>query len=134
MTEAKRLKLHELSVAQIEPLEKLFTPQWPDVWKDLARCFFITLISQPVQSVQPAMQPQELAVALTLGMAQDFGGTQPYIPCGQSQATRDRTNKAIELLRAGHDYQDVAQACGLTVSRVRNIERQNRRARAKPKP
>lgn len=134
MTEAKRLKLHELSVAQIEPLEKLFTPQWPDVWKDLARCFFITLISQPAQPVKPAMQPQDLAVALTLGMAQDFGGTQPYIPCGQLQAAKERTDKAIALLRAGHDYQAVAQACGLTASRVRNIERQNRLARAKPKP
>lgn len=139
MTASKRLKLHELSASQIEPLEKLFTPGWPDVWKELARSFFCTLLSsehaaQLAKSAPPGMQPQNLAIALTLGIAKDLGGTQPYIPCGKKQDTKERTDKVLQQLRAGNDYQATARACGITASRVRNIERMHRRAQINKKP
>lgn len=129
MSEASRLNLHELSEAQIEPLERLFDPRWPDVWKELARCFFCTLLSQPANSAHPGMQPQDLAIALTLGVAQDLGGTQPYIPCGRIHETQVRTEKVLGLLQSGKDYLSVSKECGITLSRVRNIERHHRSAR-----
>ena len=65
----------------------------------------------------------KLAVALTMGIAQDLGGTQPYIPVGAEVMTSARTQKVIELLRKGKSYKDVAAGTGITASRVRNIER-----------
>jgi Mor family transcriptional regulator len=69
----------------------------------------------------------QLALALTLGLAQDHGGTQPYIPVGAMAAAGARARRAIEMLGARCSYQEAARATGLTESRVRKIEAEWRR-------
>lgn len=122
-----RWSLSELKPEQIAPLTVLFSPEWPEVWRDLATSHYVTLLSAPgSQSVAPPVLAQ-LAVALTLGIAQDLGGSQPYIPVGSMLAANAKARCAVEMRGQGASYRDVAFATGLTESRVRQIETEWRR-------
>lgn len=118
-----RKDITELSRDQIAPLEALMTPAWSDTWRDLATSQYLTLISAPGAGAVAVESLAHLAVALTMGLAQDLGGTQPYIPVGADVMSSTRTRRVIELLQSGMTYKDVADATGITTSRVRNIER-----------
>ena len=118
-----RLDLADLTAEQIAPLEAHFTPGWPDHWRDLARSHYVTLLSlcEAIHDMPPA-DCALYAVHLTRGIAEDLGGTQPYIPVGAALAASAKSNRVIELLRQRWSYTDVAADTGLTVSRVRQIE------------
>ena len=122
-----RLDLTELTQEQLAPLEALMPPGWPDVWRSFATSFYITLLSAPGSGTVPPTSLASLAVALTLGIAQDEGGTQPYIPVGADVMSSARARRVVELLERGHSYKQVADETGITASRVRNIERAWRR-------
>jgi hypothetical protein len=122
-----RYDLAELTADQLAPLEALITPAWPDTWRDLATSHYITLLSAPGSDAVASASLASLAVALTMGVAQDMGGTQPYIPVGADMMNSARARRVIELLGQGMPYKDVADATGITASRVRNIERAWRR-------
>ena len=49
-----------------------------------------------------------------MGVAQDMGGTQPYIPVGADMMNSARARRVIELLGQGMPYKDVADATGIT--------------------
>lgn len=119
----ERLDICQLNPAQIAPLEALFADSWPDTWRELATSHYVTLLSAPGSDAVAQTHLAKLAVALTMGIAQDLGGTQPYIPVGAEVMTSARTQRVIELLRKGKSYRDVATVIGITASRVRNIER-----------
>ena len=122
-----RLGLTELTQEQLAPLEALMPPGWPDVWRSFATSFYITLLSAPGSGTVPPTSLASLAVALTLGIAQDEGGTQPYIPVGADVMSSARARRVVELLERGQSYKQVADETGITASRVRNIERAWRR-------
>ena len=122
-----RLDLTELTQEQLAPLEALMPPGWPDVWRSFATSFYITLLSAPGSGTVPPTSLASLAVALTLGIAQDEGGTQPYIPVGADVMSSARARRVVELLERGQSYKQVADETGITASRVRNIERAWRR-------
>ena len=118
----ERLALQDLTAEQLAPLEVLMPPAWPDVWRELATSHYVTLLSAPgAQEVAPAMLAK-LAVALTMGVAQDLGGSQPYIPVGAMLMSSARARRVVEMRSAGASYRDVALATGLTEPRVRQIE------------
>lgn len=123
----ERIDLSQLTQEQLAPLEALMTPDWPDVWRSFATSLFVTLISAPGASAVPASSLASLAVAQTLGLAQDEGGTQPYIPVGADMMNSARARRVLDLLSQGMPYKDVADTTGITASRVRNIERAWRR-------
>ena len=118
----ERLDLAELTPAQIAPLEALMGADWPDTWRDLATSCFVTLVSAPGAAAAPAAALARLAVALTLGMVQDLGGTQPYIAVGAMLNASAKVRRVVELLGQGMGYRAVASATGLTESRVRQID------------
>mgnify|MGYP003597948284 CR=1 FL=1 len=122
-----RLDLSNVTADQMAPLESLMTPAWSDTWRDIAVSHYLTLISAPGSGSVPSSALASLAVALTMGIAQDLGGTQPYIPVGADVMSSARTRRVIELLGKGMPYKAVADETGLTASRVRNIERSWRR-------
>lgn len=123
----ERLDLADLTADKIAPLEGLMPNAWPDTWRDLATSHYLTLVSAPgSQAVEP-LALARLAVALTLGIAQDLGGSQPYIPVGAMLAASAKARRAIELLDQRASYKQVADATGLTESRVRQIEAEWRR-------
>ena len=116
----ERIDLSQLTQEQLAPLEALMPPGWPITWRDLATSHFITLLSAPDAGEADALA--RLAVALTLGIAQDLGGSQPYIPVGADVMSSARARRVIELLGQRLSYKQVADATGLTESRVRQIE------------
>ena len=122
-----RIDLVDMTPAQILPLESLLPPGWPDTWRDLATSHYITLVSAPGAGAVELAALARLAVALTLGVAQDLGGTQPYIPVGSALVVNARTQRVIDLLGQRQTYLQVSAATGLTVSQVRKIERARRR-------
>ena len=124
----ERPDMAALSAQQIAPLEALLPPGWPDVWRDLATSQFVTLVSAPGSASVPPHQLAQLAMALTTGIAQDMGGTQPYIPVGAAMASGAKAEAVIAALLQGRSYRDVALEVGLTESRVRHIESAWRRA------
>ena len=117
-----RIDLVDMTPAQILPLESLLPPGWPDTWRDLATSHYITLVSAPGADSVELSSLARLAVALTLGIAQDLGGTQPYIPVGADVMSSARARRVMELLGQRLSYKQVADATGLTESRVRQIE------------
>lgn len=119
----ERRDLSELNLEQVAPLEALLEPSWSDTWRELATSQYITLLSAPGSESVSLSKLAQLAVALTMGIAQDLGGTQPYIPVGAEVITSTRTRRVIEMLGRGRSYRDVAQAVGMTSYRVRQIER-----------
>lgn len=122
-----RLDLAALSSAQIAPLDALMGADWPGTWRDLATSHFVTLVSAPGAGAVEPVALARLAVALTLGIAQDLGGSQPYIPVGAMLAASAKARRAMELLDQRASYRQVADATGLTESRVRQIEAEWRR-------
>lgn len=118
----ERADLATLSVEQIAPLEALLPSGWPDIWRDLATSQFVTLVSAPGSASVPAHQLAQLAMALTMGIAQDMGGTQPYIPVGAAMASGAKAEAVLAALSQGRGYREVAAEVGLTESRVRQIE------------
>ena len=127
MLEFDRKDLAEMRADELAPLEALMAPEWPDAWRELATSQFVTLLSAPgAGQVAPAALAQ-LAVVLTMGIAQDMGGTQPYIPVGANVMSSARVRKVVDLLIQQLSYKQVADATDLTESRVRQIERAWRR-------
>lgn len=125
-----RPDLADLRADQLEPLEGLLPDEWPEVWRDFAISLFVTLISLPGADELSHRRLADLALQLTLGLVQDHGGTQPYIASGADLLASSRSRKVIELLDQRLSYRDVARQTGLTVPRVRNIERAWRRDQA----
>ena len=118
----ERIDLSQLTQEQLAPLEALMKPEWSDTWRDLATSHYITLVSAPGAGAVELAALARLAVALTLGIAQDLGGTQPYIPVGADVMSSARARRVIDLLKQGLGYRQAADATGLTESRVRQIE------------
>lgn len=90
-------------------------------WLEMAASFTNSL----ARAAMPKALAAEVAEQLVQGVAQDLGGTQPYIPIGMAE----RSTQVLQLLASGRTYKQAADACGITVSRVRNIERHARHAR-----
>ena len=123
MTTLQRPSLHQITAQDIAPIEAAFMPGWTDTWKEFARSFYITLINQPAQA---CVNPVETAIALVYGIAKDLGGTQPYIPVGVQKEVSSRSAQVRRMLSQGASYKQIADECGITTSRVRNIEREAR--------
>lgn len=118
----ERLELAEMSTAKLEPLTALMPTTWPDTWRELATSHYATLISAPGATGVHDSALAQLAMALTLGVAQDLGGTQPYIPVGAMLAASARARRAMEMRQRGATYKQAADATGLTEARIRKIE------------
>ena len=69
-----------------------------------------------------AGQLVRLALALTLGLAQDFGGQPLYIPVGAALMSAAKTRRIVAALCSGNSYAAVARRHGVTERRVRQIE------------
>lgn len=112
----------QLTSAELAPLEALMQPSWSEAWRDLATSFYVTLICLP--GATPAQHPQlaQMAVQLLMGVAQDLGGSQPYIAVGVDVVSSARFQKVVALLQQGMSYKAVAKACSITVGHVRRIE------------
>lgn len=119
-----RIDAADLTAVQIAPLEALLAADTPDTWRDLATSLYTTLLSAPGAGALDPRVLAQLAIALTMGIAQDLGGTQPYIPVGAMLAYSAKARRVIDLINQGMDYRDVGRLTGVTPSRIRQIERE----------
>ena len=55
-----------------------------------------------------------------LGIAQDLGGTQPYIPVGHFYSAAARADAVRRAFR-GDNHRSLAEAYGVSTSRIRQI-------------
>ncbi len=120
----QRLKLHSLTAAQLAPLESVMDPEWPEVWRDLATSHYLTLMCHPRAEVLDAQERAQLALALAEGVGNDMGGHQPYIPTGVANSAREKFARVVRALKSGKSYKVVSAEEGISVSRVRQIEKQ----------
>lgn len=117
----ERVDLSELDAATLQPLEARFDPAWPELWRELATSAYVSLLAVMDDADREAVA--RVACAITLGLAQDLGGRQPYIPVGVAVTASAKMRRVIDLLthqRMG--YRQVAAATVLTEGRVRQIE------------
>lgn len=119
-----RIDAADLTAVQIAPLEALLSTDTPDTWRDLATSLYTTLLSAPGSGVIAPTTLAHLAIAQTMGIAQDMGGTQPYIPVGAMLAYSAKARRVIDLINQGMDYREVGRVTGVTPMRVRQIERE----------
>lgn len=119
---AERKDLSMLTQQELAPLEVLVQPTWSETWRDLATSFYLTLVSLPGAQSTPKEMLAQLAVELVLGVAEDMGGTQPYIAVGMEMFNSARFKRVIALRQRGLSYKAVADATGITAARVRRIE------------
>ncbi len=118
-----RKDISDLNQQQIEPLEVLMrSEEWSEVWRDFARSQYITLISL-MSKDQTLESCAQLAITLTLGIAQDMGGKQHYIQAGTSLLQNRRAQRVMELMKQGVGIHAVADETGLTEPAVRRIHR-----------
>lgn len=118
----ERADLSALDAATLEPLEQLFDRAWPEVWRELATSVYVSLLSVMDDDADRA-EVARVACAVTLGLAQDLGGRQPYIPVGVAVVASAKMRRVIDLLTTQRmGYRQVAAAAGLTEGRVRQIE------------
>lgn len=113
-----RPELSDLTPEQIGPLEALMTGAFPDTWRDFARSHYLTLLA-----LHAGRAPGELAaeaIELTRGIAQDLGGSQPYIPVGHFFAADAKAMRVVNGF-TGDNHRELALRESITESRVRQI-------------
>ena len=121
-----RPELSEITGAQLAALQEQLAPEWPPLWRELCTSCFITLRHLAQGGAAgldaDAHDLARLALALTLGLAQDFGGQPLYIPVGAALMSAAKTRRIVAALRSGGSYATVARRHGVTERRVRQIE------------
>jgi hypothetical protein len=123
-----RMKLTDVPLEKMGELEAMVGPWFPEVWRLLADSLFITLLSH---ASWREMSEAELCVLLTLGIGEDLGGAQYYIPSGRAKVdVCERNQLVLGLLREGKSYREVAIEIGISDSQVRKLERKHRSGRA----
>jgi len=113
-----RPELSDLTPDQISPLEALMTGAFPDTWRDLARSHYLTLLS--LHADRAATDLAIEAIELTRGIAQDLGGSQPYIPVGHFFAADAKAMRVVNGF-TGDNHRELAARENITESRVRQI-------------
>ena len=117
--------LSSVSAADMAVLEGLFPSDWPEVWGDFARVFYVGLLaSKELAAPRDALARAAIEQVHVLGY--QMGGSQPYIPRGAFME-RSRNNELIRREFRGNNYGELATRYDLSVSRVRSIVNPSRR-------
>lgn len=127
-------RLQDLSTAEIAPLDALVDDAFPPMWYDIASSIYAFLLdSLPVLSRQDSAA---MAILLTLRIAAEIGGGMRYIPSGYNWDKRSQAQAIVAAFK-GNNHTALAQAWGVTDSRIRQIldeERQRRLGRNAASP
>jgi hypothetical protein len=121
-----RPALHHLTAQTIAPLEVRITA-FPEVWQELARSHYCTLLGRggwpdcmPLHEAVLA-DLAEQAAALAMGIGEDMGGAQPYIPIGLNFTASEKNIRVVRAWRGGQPWQHIAASEKITPRRVRQI-------------
>lgn len=111
--------LHLFTSAQLRPLEDAIPANWPGVWGDLARIFFIGMLNVPELKAAPHAMVQT-ALEQVRVVACQLGGRSTYIPMGLNLQWAER-DEGIRASFTGNNITHLAAQHGLTDTRVRQI-------------
>ncbi len=114
----RRRKLEELTAAEIEPLENLFHPKYPEKLRDVARTLFVGLLD--LQQGQTPLQAAHLALELTEGLSQELGGDQFYMHKGTRYRLTARDREIVAEYK-GWNINELAKRHNLSDMRIRQI-------------
>jgi Mor family transcriptional regulator len=112
---AERVELQHVSAAELEPLERLFDPKYPDRLREMATVLFLELKARGTE-----LPPHELALALTERVSLDLGGGQFYMHKGSSYRLAPRDREIAAEYR-GWNLGVLAKKHNLTEMRIRQI-------------
>lgn len=113
-----------MTAAELEPLERLLDPAYPERLADLATVLYIELLNQ----AHPAQAAAPLALALTEALREELGGQRMYVTKGHQLALSKRDIEIYDAFN-GRNQHLVARRFGLCEERVRQILRRVHAAR-----
>ena len=113
--------LSSVSQADMAILEGLFPPDFPEVWAEFTRVFFVGLMASK-ELAEGTEARARIAIEQAYVMGHQMGGSQPYIPRGAHMETR-RNHDLIRREFRGNNYGELASRYDLSVSQVRYLVR-----------
>ena len=117
--------LSNVAPADMAVLDGLMPPDWPEVWGDFCRVFYVGLLASK-ELAAPREALARAAIEQAHVMGHQLGGSQPYIPRG-SVMNQLRNNELIRREFRVNNYGELAARYDLSVSRIRGIVRPRRR-------
>lgn len=106
--------------AELQLLEALWTPEWPEVWRDMSRRLYAALLAQPALAGVERRELAAVAVEQMTAVAELYGGSAPYIPSGHFLFKSEKARKIISEFK-GRNLIEVARANDVTPRRVQQI-------------
>ena len=117
--DAGQRELQDMSVSEMEPLERLLDDDFPEMWRAMATSLFVFLTDTELAGLN-ADQKARLSIVLTRRLAQDVDGGMRYIPVGFDWK-RNQVARAVVEGFTGANVTELARRHGITDTRVRQI-------------
>lgn len=109
--------LAESKATDVAPLEQLLAPEYPEAWRDIALCLYLQLRRLAPLASLASGQLAELALALTEGVRQELGGSQPYLPVGRAYELNQRDAQILREFDGGN-HAELAKRHGVTARQI----------------
>lgn len=122
--------LSSVTPADMAVLEGLFPPDFPEVWAEFTRVFFVGLMASK-ELAEGIEARARVAIEQAYVMGRQLGGSQPYIPRGARMDQR-RNHELIRREFRGNNYGELASRYDLSVSQVRFLVRPPKRPALAP--
>lgn len=106
--------------AELQLLEALWTPEWPEVWRDMSRRLYVAMLAQPALAGVDRRDLAAVAVEQMTAVAELYGGAPVYVPTGHFLYKSEKAKKIIAEYK-GRNLHEVARANDVTPNRVRQI-------------
>lgn len=106
--------------AEMQLLEALWTPDWPEVWRDISRTNYAALLAQPALAAVDRAELAAAAVEQMYALAEQHGGGSLYLPTGHFLFAGEKARKIISEFK-GRNLHEVARANQVTPRRVQQI-------------
>lgn len=108
-----------LNSQEIELLEKLMDPSFPELWADISVIIFTRLLKgKPDFSSHESIA--KTAIEITTDMGLELGGYMYYFPKGKYAKAASKARK-IQTEFNGRNHKELAKKYALTEARIRQI-------------
>lgn len=114
------MKNDTLRSKDLLPLEALFVPGFPEVWREVATSIYKVSLEEPELAALGQPRLAQIAVTQTKQLAHDLGGGMMYLPVGHLFHAGEKALAVIAGFR-GDNLRELATAHGVTDGRVRQI-------------
>ena len=106
--------------ADLHHLAALWTPEWPEVWREMSRTLYTSMLTNPALAAVDRAELATVAVEQMTAVAELYGGAPVYMPTGHFLFKSEKAKKIIAEFK-GRNLHEVARANDVTPNRVRQI-------------